>query len=208
MSTFALPFNFAPNGAFLLTAQVPTVLTVPVGGFSQWTTAIEQDFTEPRLQGLHQADTLTNGIVRSYSDIADSLKLIAVRESTTALGPGTTVRARVVYPIPSATTGLVSPVVRLFAGRQLPSSPDIAYVPVRNLNGDLSVELPINPAVDPRTLVPYPAQSQEPSTYCATVPDNHAHSWDCDGYTHFRFGVERGIVVPDKHLAVLEVKIV
>lgn len=90
---------------------------------------------------------------------------------------GTIIRARLRYP--SGLTTPVSPIVKLF-GRKKALTGETAQVfqPLRNKAGDISVTLTIA------------ATDIAIGTSLYTTPDLDAHSWDCDGFDEFLFGVE------------------
>lgn len=165
-------------------------LSVPISGVAQWATVID----EPNVNGggLSANDLGSSGlphIIRA-SQITDVRKLV-FRRATTVSGSvlpfGTSLRVRLVYPttVTTSTADLVTPVVKLFAGQ----SADKAKMTVaRNLLGDKSVHFPVDPAVDNISTIQLGTGEDELKV---ATPDNMAHTWDCDGYEYFLFGVER-----------------
>jgi hypothetical protein len=95
---------------------------------------------------------------------------------------GTTLRLQLAYnagdlPDPDSGPPLT---IRVF-GRTTDGG---RWTALRNLNGDASVPIPISPNTDSQ-------DSSASPTLALTVPDNNAHSWDCDGYDWFIVGVEK-----------------
>jgi hypothetical protein len=60
---------------------------------------------------------------------------------------------------------------------------------LRNLNGDASVPIPIDPAHDPYEVTGTTTFGL--GELVITQPDNNAHSWDTDGNNYFFVTVER-----------------
>lgn len=114
------------------------------------------------------------------SPITDPTALeTATRLFRTQQGRGTIIRARFRYP--SGLTTPVSPVVKLF-GRWYTAAGSEIWQPLRNKAGDISVTLTIDQTNDVAI-----------GTSLYTTPDLDAHSWDCDGFDEFLFGVETAL---------------
>lgn len=102
----------------------------------------------------------------------------ATRLFTRLRDMGTIIRARLRYP--SGLTTPVSPIVKLFGRKKaLTGETEQVWQPLRNKAGDISVTLTIDQTND---------VAIGASLY--TTPDLDAHSWDCDGFDEFLFGVE------------------
>lgn len=104
----------------------------------------------------------------------------ATRLFTRLRDMGTIIRARFRYP--SGLTAPVSPIVKLF-GRKKALTGETAQVwqPLRNKAGDISVTLTIA------------STDVAIGSSLYTTPDLDAHSWDCDGFDEFLFGVETAL---------------
>lgn len=184
-------FDFQPA------SPAPT-LVVPISGAVPWRVVISQGGTTPTNQGLWHADAVTaNGYCNDPASIFDSTRVVFQRRSLSSNNHiiGTTLRLRVVYPHDAEDTGEIvaqSPVVRVFGGN---SSARARFAPLRNLLGDMSVELRCSSLVDTLSQVS-PLDEPDPwLAYWVTDPENDAHAWDCDGYEYFIVAVELPITL-------------
>lgn len=161
-STQAL--NFSPS-----TASPNSV--VPISGTSEWVTAVAAG-------GLTVSERVTGDVaVKNSFLISHSSRRILTR----AIGEGTTLIVRLRYDNSDTVNPSVPPlVIRVFGATN--SQPFIALV---NVNGDASVPIPISPATDSF----YDDFSTTP-VMAATIPNNSAHAWDCQGCNKFLIAVE------------------
>lgn len=143
---------------------------VPISGTAQWIKAIKAG-------GLNMTDVSGGGVMKDPdAQITDTTRVLMTRP----VSGGTTLRVVMQYHTGDVRDTTPSPppplTIRVF-GKE--SSQDF-WVALRNLNGDLSVPISINPDEDSRL---------NSSTASYTSPDNQAHSFDCDGYDRFLIGV-------------------
>lgn len=104
----------------------------------------------------------------------------ATRLFTRTRDLGTIIRARLRYP--SGLTTPVSPIVKLFGRKKARTGEsDQIWQPLRNKAGDISVTMTIA------------STDIAIGSYLYTTPDLDAHSWDCDGFDEFLFGVETAL---------------
>lgn len=108
--------------------------------------------------------------------ISPELLATDTRLFETQAGRGTIIRARFRYD--DGLTTPVAPIVKLF-GRKKTADDSEVFQPIRNKSGDISVTLTISESTDVTD-----------GTYQYTTPDLDAHSWDCDGFDEFLFGIE------------------
>lgn len=83
------------------------------------------------------------------------------------------------------TANMIEPVIKVFGSA---TSDGTKWSAIRNLQGELSV--PITRDLLNDTYM-YVLETGHTEDVRATIPDNDAHSWDCDGYEYFYIGVER-----------------
>lgn len=196
MSAFTVPFSPATPAA---------IPVVPVAGLSPWLSVIVPGTSA----GLALKDTTNSkGVIETASLITNSTRLM-FRRATSSTNPlGTTMRARLIYPYDAENTQPdVSPVIRVFGGDGTDKS---KFSVLRNLNGDASVLLATDVLQDSRTFAaPDPNSPSVFNQYRATIPNNTAHAWDCDGYEYFVIGVERALsYLPGADGAALQIKFV
>lgn len=151
---------------------------------SAWVVAIQAG-------GLTSTDTGSGDVAWKPYQITDSTRVALDRPAALA---GTTLRLRMRYS-ESETADPESPLrVRVF-GRVAEEEP---WAPLCNAVGDRSVEIRWNLADD--------VYDGDESRY--TTPDNHAHSWDCDGNRYFLVLVEVALDTAHAEDAELQAKIV
>jgi hypothetical protein len=190
MTTFTLPFSPSSPEA---------TRVVPVSGICHWQTVVQGGTL-----GVTGADPVNAlGFIVRAGSITDVTRLIFKRSTAAGSPLGTTLRARLVYtdgPLNGEFPAVVSQLqIRVFGGPSAGTELRDGMAPLRNLNGDLSVVIRADRGVD----------TGLPGIYKATVPDNYAHSWDCDGCEVFLIGVERPFQTePSVQDAYLQVKIV
>jgi hypothetical protein len=120
-------------------------------------------------------------VVRDPNNVTHSTRRIVVRNDF----KGTTLRIRLLYARGDQINSLVAPLtIRVFGAGGTAEF----WTALRNLNGDLSVPIQINPAAD--TYAVTAAGTTNPD-YNVNLPDNNAHSWDCDGCDRFLVAVEK-----------------
>jgi hypothetical protein len=184
--------NFSPS-----TSSATAV--VPASGVSEWVTAIAAGDLE--VSDLAGDETVSQTPDKVYTN-RGSKSLIRTNYE------GTTLRVRLRYYDDGVAYGDAPPLtIRVFG-----TANSNAWTALRNLNGDASVPIPIDPPYtdhpgsDTHATVP----GGEGTNHLVNQPDNNAHSWDCDGCNKFIIAVERSFATDGAHpeVAYLEAKIV
>jgi len=186
------PFDFSPDSS-------KATVVVPVAGVSKWQTAI-------------YAPALTVPDLAAGEVVCQSPAVVLTNRGlplTRSVWQGTTLRVRLVYYGYSMQYTSTPLTIRVFgnAGGQ-------SWTVIRNLNGDTSVPIPIDPSYttpsvhvgsDTHLTV---GSTQDPNLF-VNQPDNNAHAWDCDGYDEIIVGVESAFSFgANSTLAYLEAKMV
>lgn len=149
---------------------------VPVGSISPWIETIGPG-------GLTELDPLVNGVIVVPLSATTSSRLILHRSAGSGTIYGTTLRVRMIYA-QDDSENMIDPVIRIFAS----DTNGTKWSAIRNLQGELSV--PISRDLINDTYM-YVLETGHTEDVRGTIPDNDAHSWDCDGYEYFYIGVER-----------------
>ncbi len=184
------PFDYSPD---------PSTATavVPVAGVSQWQTAIDAP-------GVTVPDLDTGEVVcQSPAIVLTNRGLPSTRSNY----QGTTLRVRLVYYGEYLQYTDAPLTIRVFG-----CANSQEWTVIRNLNGDASVPIPIDPSysghVGSDTHLTA-GSTQDPHMF-VNQPDNNAHSWDCDGYDQIMIGVEKPFALGGGHAdqAYLDAKMV
>lgn len=168
-----------PTITFPFNVNPATGLVTPISAGTEWIDVFSDVSTADPVN--------SDGVIQNPGLISDERPLL---DRATSL-VGTTIRVRLRYGALD-TAQPVSLRIRMFG-----SNNGDSFAAIRNLNGDASVLVPTVPAED--TIY---------SGDKVTIPDNDAHSWDCDGYTYFMIGIEREYTGASAATSIIQAKIV